>query len=86
MSCLPPRTATLCVFWSLCVWVCTDIHMKVCPVGFTASSWVFMKVCKVDVGSFDLQSGTCLESGARRLTSSSKVQVRFHHEVIAQAD
>lgn len=48
------------------VHLCVCVHLKVCPVGFSASSCVFTKVCKVDEGLFDLQNRTYLESGARK--------------------
>lgn len=51
--------------YSLYVRVYWCALMNVCPVGFSASSCVFMKVCKVDECSFDLQSSSYLESGER---------------------
>lgn len=45
-----------------------------------------MKVCKVDVGQFDLQNSTYLETGTREdLKSFRWVQVKFQLGALVQA-
>ena len=43
-----------------------------------ACSCVFMKVCKVDEGQFDLQNSTYLETGAREdLKPSARIRLNI---------
>lgn len=39
------------------------IHAQMCSVGFPVLSGVFVKLCKVDEGHFDLQTHAYLETG-----------------------
>lgn len=40
-------------------------HARMCSVGFSAHPRVFVKLCKVDAGHFDLQKHAYLETGPR---------------------